>query len=773
MKRKFYSKILLFLYFSFFVCMQLKSQTSEEKKVVLIPQPSSMIVGSGSFTFTGKTSIAINNEEQDIIARNFASLFTQTAGFTPLIMKQKNGDVCFVEDKKLAPEAYKMKVEADKITITASTSRGFFYALQSIRQLLPPSIEGSSPANDKWSIPVMTIEDEPRFSYRGFMLDVSRFFLPKTDLLRLLDCLSMLKINKLHFHLTDDNGWRLEIKKYPRLTEVGAWRVDRPNLNFSERRNEQQGETATVGGFYTQDDMKEIIRYASQRQIEIIPEIDVPAHSNGALAAYPEYACSVVDKRITVLPGMGIDNTNIIFCAGNDNTYAFLQNILDEIMDVFPSKYINLGGDEAIKDYWKRCPLCQKRIAKEGLKGEEGLQGYFMGRLNDYLRSKGKQMIGWDELTNSKIPEDAIILGWQGYGQAALKAAEQGHRFIMTPARVTYLIRYQGPQWFEPFTYFGNNTLKDVFDYEPVQEDWKPQYEPLLMGVQASLWTEFCNTPEDVFYLVFPRIAALAEIAWVQKGRKDWGLFLEGLDNYNAHIARKGIVYAHSMYNIQHKISPEGGKLSVELECIRPDLEIRYTVDNTAPSSASPLYNSSFVIDKDAVVKAATFIDGKQVGELLILPLKWNLATAKPILTDSEGDVLVNGLRGSLKHTDFEWASNQQGEYSITIDLLEDTVINELTLGCITNYGMGIYKPRSIVAEVSTDNNKYTEVGKLEFTDEEIFKNGTYIENLSISVHNTKTRYVKIIVEKPGICPPDHLRSGQESKVYFDEIIIE
>lgn len=238
-------------------------------------------------------------------------------------------------------------------------------------------------------------------------------------------------------------------------------------------------------------------------------------------------------------------------------------------------------------------------MKKEKIANEEDLQGYFMNRMSEYVRSKGREVIGWDELTNSSfLPDDAIILGWQGYGQAALKAAEKGHRFIMTPARIMYLIRYQGPQWFEPLTYFGNNTLKDVYDYEPVQKDWKPEYADLLMGVQACMWTEFCNKPEDVDYLVFPRLAALAEVAWTQPEKKDWTSFLEGMDSFNEHLAAKGIVYARSMYNIQHTVRPEDGALKVKLECVRPDVEIRYTMDGSEPTAASPLYEQPLLVKK-------------------------------------------------------------------------------------------------------------------------------------------------------------------------------
>ena len=529
----------------------------QTQDVAIIPQPLSMEKGSGTFSFSKETTIAVGNEEQRIIAENFASLFTLPAGFTPQVKTGQEGDIVFLTDNTMKSDAYELTVLPERITIKAADVKGFFYALQNLRLMLPPTIEGKEKTTDTWSIPSLTIKDAPRFNYRGFMLDVSRFFLPKEDLLRMIDCIAMLKINRLHLHLTDDNGWRLEIKKYPKLTEVGAWKVDRQNIPFPDRRNPKKEEPATIGGFYTQEDMKEIIHYAAERQVEIIPEIDVPAHSNAALASYPEFACPVVKDFIGVLPGLGAKNAEIIFCAGNEGTFDFLQNVLDEVMALFPSRYINLGGDEARKTNWEKCPLCQSRIHKEHLENEEELQGYFMARLSDYVRSKGKEVMGWDELTNSKLPEESIILGWQGYGNAALKAAAQGHRFIMTPARVAYLIRYQGPQWFEPMTYFGNNTLKGLFDYEPVQKDWKPEYEPLLMGVQACMWTEFCNTPEDVFYLTFPRLGALAEIAWVSKGTKNWNSFLKGLDNYNAHLACKGIRYAHSMFNIQHTITTD------------------------------------------------------------------------------------------------------------------------------------------------------------------------------------------------------------------------
>lgn len=762
----------------FVLAMGLSGCHSSENKeeVTVVPRPLSVEKGAGSFTLTATSVIAVPGEAQQTVAGTFAALFTASSGFTPEVKVAAEGDICLQVDEKMEDEAYELKVTPDGALLKAADNRGFFYGLQSLRLMLPASVEGASgKAAQAWTIPAVTVKDKPRFAYRGFMLDVARFFMPKEDLLRMIDCMAMLKLNRLHLHLTDDNGWRLEIKKYPKLTEVGAWRVDRRPLPFPDRRNPEKGEKATVGGFYTQEEMKEVIAYAAARQIEIIPEIDIPAHSNAALAAYPEYACPVVKDFIGVLPGLGGKNAEIIFCAGNEECYHFLQGVLDEVMALFPSRYVHLGGDEATKTNWKKCPLCQRRLREERLKDEEDLQGYFMQRMSDYVRSKGKEVMGWDELTNSRLPEDVIVFGWQGMGNAALKAAEQGYRFVMTPARIAYLIRYQGPQWFEPLTYFGNNTLKGLYDYEPVQKEWKPEYRDLLMGVQASMWTEFCDRPEDVFYLVFPRLAALAEIAWIPEGTKDWGMFLKGLDNYVAHLDSKGIVYARSMYNIQHKVTPtENGELQVHLECERPDVEIRYTLDGTEPSASSLKYEKDLVLTDGNVIKSATFVKDRMMGKVLTLPLIWNKATAKPLVNPLPGmDVLVNGVRGSLKQSDFEWYSGALSQpVVVTVDLLKTTDISECSVGCITNYGMAVHKPASMVVEVSEDNVNFAEVGRTDFSKEEIFKEGNFIEELTVKSQAAKARYVRFTLNPAGVCPSDHVRPGQVSKICLDEIMI-
>lgn len=754
----------------------IQNVTADHQSISLIPCPVSIVQGSGSFEFSAGTVFAVEEKEQAETVRGFIDLFTHAAGFTPkLKVKSKRGEVCLLIDKSLKSDAYKLEITPKRITIEASDNKGFFYALQSIRQLLPPAIESTSVVeNVEWSVPSVTVTDEPRFAYRGLMVDVARFFVPKENLLRIIDCMGMLKMNTLHLHLVDDNGWRIEIKKYPLLTEIGACSVDRPGKVFPERRNARQGEPTVRKGFYTQDDIREIVAYAAARQIEVIPEIEMPAHSNAALSAYPLLACPVVDKYISVLPGLGGNHADVIFCAGNDSVFTFLQNIIDEVIELFPSRYIHLGGDEARKTYWEQCPLCQARMKKEGLKSEEDLQGYFMARMSKYVQSKGREVIGWDELTNTKIPEGAIIFGWQGYGQAALKAAKQGHRFVMTPANVLYLIRYQGPQWFEPLTYFGNNTLKDVYDYEPIERSWTAKMRSLLMGIQGSMWTEFCDQPEDVEYLIFPRLAAVAEGAWTYPVYKDWNRFLAALDKYSAHLDMKGITYARSMYNIQHTVIPSDGKLQVTLECIRPDVEIRYTTDGNEPNFESTLYERKLQFAEPVTLKCATFKEGKQMGKTLTLPMRWNKATAKRLMrSNSVEQRMVNGVRGSLKYTDSEWASwTRNDSVAFTLDLRERERMQTLLLGCINNFGMAVHKPKRVEIWLSNDDVEYWKVAAKHFTPEEIFREGTFMENIPFEIEDA-ARYVRVILFGAGKCPVTHVRPGQESRIYIDELMIE
>ena len=673
-------------------------------------------------------------------------------------------------------EAYRLKISETSISSEASDGQGFFYATQSLRQLLPPAIESCKPEKRiEWSVLAIDIVDEPRFEYRGLMLDVARFFIPKNTVKKIIDCAGALKINKLHLHLVDGQGWRIEIKRYPKLTQIGAWSVKRDEV-FSSRKNAKEGEPATVGGFYTQDEMKEIIAYAAEREIEIIPEIEMPAHTNSSLAAYPELACPVINHFIGVLPGMGGHDSEIVYCAGNDSVFSFLDNVLDEIMEIFPSHYINLGGDEASKVNWEKCPRCRKRMKEEHLTDTEQLQGYFMTRVAKYVQSKGREVIGWDEWTNSSIPDGAVILGWQGNGEAGVKAAKLGHSFIMTPSNTLYLDYYQGPQWFEPRTYFGDNNLLKVYSYEPIQKEWTSDVISKLLGIQCNMWTEFMTSPEHVEYMLFPRLAAFSEIAWTDVSQKNWPSFVERLENFNLRLNYKGVNYANSMYNLDHKIIEKEGQLAVVITCIHPKVEIHYTLDNSEPTCKSLLYQDTLFIANSQTIRAATFIKGEKKGKTLDLQLNWNKATAKAVTGHDSANlayVLTNGLRGSDKNTDSEWAGWYDEDASCVIDLSKNEFINKVTLGCITNYGMGVHIPSSIKVYISKDNKNFALVGENKHSFNEIFKEGIYKTDEIFNNLSTNGRYLKIEMKNPGKCPENHTRPGQGIWMYFDEVIVE
>lgn len=729
----------------------------------------------GKFVFDEDVVCCVQNEEQAEAARRLSDLFTIPGGFCLRTAdKVRFGkSVVFEADTACPPEGYHLEVAPRKITIKASDASGYFYAVQTIRQLLPVDIEQRSLQSfTEWSVPAVSISDAPRFPYRGVMLDVARYYLFKRNVLELIDCMAWLKLNRLHLHLTDDNGWRLEIKKYPLLTKVGAWRVPRPG-DFPSRRNAQPGEEGSVGGYYTQNDIRDIVAYAAARHVEVIPEIDIPAHSNAALAAYPHLACPVVKDPINVIPGGGGDASKIVYCAGNDSTFTFLQNIIDEVAELFPSPYIHLGGDEASKFYWKQCPLCRQRMKDEHITDPEDLQGYFMNRVADYVRSKGKTVMGWDELTKSRIPASAVIFGWRGMGEAGYRAGAAGHPFVMTPAKRLYFIRYQGPQWFEPRTYFGNNTLQDVYTYEPLRPEWEAKAAANLMGVQGSLWTEFVNCPMDVQYLLFPRLFALAEIAWSPADAKDWCGFLKRLDRLLPRLTRRFIFYAYSMYNLDHLVLPGADdRLRVALSCIRPDVEIRYTTDGTDPKPSSSLYIDTLFIVQAQTVKAAAFAEGKCMGKILTLTLNRNKSTSKPVFSAGKPEAyrLTNGLRGSDKHSDFEWCGWTGQDASFTVDLGRVEDIDRIVLGTITNYGMGVHKPRSIRLFVSDDNRTFRPVGVIRHTDEEIFVEGIRTEDETLEGLKARGRYVKVALENPGKCPSGHVRPGSPTAVYIDEI---
>ncbi|MGL5317114.1 MAG: beta-N-acetylhexosaminidase [Bacteroidales bacterium] len=766
------TKKTLFLLFSFLLCiLQSKSQIS------ILPEPSKIVEREGCFVFNTKTKLYVEEEVYLDAISDLVNYLRNSAmiDLTYTTKRQKSNSVEFILNDKLPDEGYYLNVSPKKIIIESAGRAGFFYGVQSLLQILPSEIFSEKFSEVTWRVPCVEIDDQPQFSYRGLMLDVSRFFVPKKEIIHLLDYMSIHKINKFHWHLIDDNGWRIEIKKYPLLTSIGAYRAGREAM-FPLRTNQQYGEPTPVGGYYTQEDVREIVAYAAKRNIEVIPEIEMPAHTNSSLAAYPHLACPVVNSFLATIPGGGGRNAAAVYCAGNDSVFTFLEDVIDEVATLFPSDYVHIGGDEASKEYWEKCPLCQQRMKDNNIPNEEELQSYFIKRMDKYLKSKGKKLIGWDELVDSELPEEATIFGWRGMAKSALKAAQKGHNVVLTPAQKLYLIRYQGPQWFEPFTYFGNNTLKDVYEYDMTMSGFTPDLKDRVLGYQASMWTEFISSTQHLEYMLFPRLAALADISWASKPR-NWANFLTRIDRMCRVYDYKNISYAHSMFNLFHDVQTVGLKSSVRLSCIRPDVNILYTTDGTIPTSASNEYsNEPIEIPQGAIFQARTFKDGVAVGDILKLTPVRNLATGAMIQSQvTDISKLVNGVLGSEKFTDGEYVDvyNKNISFSISLDSL--TQISEIYLSTVLNGGMGAHYPAEVSVYISNDGVNFTSLSKISFPESLRFVDCVKKDRLVLKEGGdpVEARIIKFEIQTPGTIPDGMPREGQPSRMAFDEVFIQ
>jgi hexosaminidase len=506
----------------------LASYKSESTEIKLIPLPVTLETGKGSFTLKASTVISGNDEAAMPVVYQLASMIKVSTGFPLFTRTGESGDIALIIDtvKVWKPEEYELRVTRRSLHLTAGTPAGLFRGIQTIRQLLPAAIESYAVVNDiEWKIPCVTINDYPRFAWRGMHLDVSRHFFNVEFVKRYIDIIAMHKMNVFHWHLVDDQGWRIEIKKYPLLTEVGAWRVDREDKPWRSRPPQQPGEKATYGGFYTQEEIKEIVAYAAERYITVVPEIEMPAHVSSALAAYPQYSCT--GGPFTVPPGSIWPITDI-YCAGKEETFTFLEDILTEVMELFPSEYIHIGGDEADKTEWRKCPLCQARINDEELKDEAELQSYFIKRIERYISSSGRRLIGWDEILEGGLAPGAAVMSWRGF-EGGIEAAKAGHNVVMTPISHTYFNLYQADPATEPLAYRGLITLEKVYLFEPVPAGLTADEEKYIIGAQACLWSEMVTNGEEAEYQILPRLTALSEVLWSGADKRNWADFIDRL----------------------------------------------------------------------------------------------------------------------------------------------------------------------------------------------------------------------------------------------------
>lgn len=592
----------------------------------IIPKPVEVKSSTGTFHLTSATTVGANNAESQKIAEMFVTKLKQATGFIPKV--QKTGAIQFTinttPDSKLGDEGYTLDATNTGVKITANKAAGLFYGMQSLIQLLPKEIESKSIAKGvKWSIPAVKIVDYPRFGWRGLMLDVSRHFFSKADVKRYIDDMVRYKFNTLHWHLTDDNGWRVEIKSLPKLTEVGAWRVERAG-RFGDRKAPQDGEPTTYGGFYTQDDIKEIVSYAAERNVTIIPEIDVPGHSMAAIAAYPELSCTK-DPKTKVNPGtnfaewfgdgkfkMFIDNT---LNPSDDKVYEFLDKVFTELAVLFPNKYIHVGGDECYKGFWEQDPGCQALMKKMNMQHVEELQGYFMKRVETILNAKGKQLLGWDEILEGGISPTATVMSWRGI-KGGIEAAKLGHNVVMTPSTFAYLDYNQGENTIDPPIYAGLRLTK-TYSFDPVPDGVDAKY---ILGGQGNLWTEQIPTIRYAEYMTYPRGWALADIFWSPKESKDWNNFTKRMEAHFDRADLAEIGYSKAVYDAIVKASMKDGKLMVELGSEIPDVEVYYTTDDTMPDNFSTKYTQPFEVpDAQITLRVITYRDKKPMGHLITL----------------------------------------------------------------------------------------------------------------------------------------------------------
>jgi len=599
----------------------------QDSAINLIPQPVEIQQSAGNFVLTRTSTISFDNINGRKTADLLAQKLNTSTGFSIKAQQNKTGSIQLnlnaVPVIQIGKEGYTLVSSPEGVVIAANEPAGLFYGMQTLLQLFPKEIESKTALKRNWTIPAVKITDYPRFRWRGIMLDVSRNFFTKEEVKEYINQISEFKFNTFHWHLTDDNGWRIEIKSLPKLTSVGAWRVPRYG-QFGDRTEPKPGEATTVGGFYTQDDIKEIIQYAQDRNVTIVPEIDVPGHSMAAIAAYPELSCTK-NPDTNVNPGspfaewyndgsfkMLIDNT---LNPSDEKVYEFLDKVFTEVALLFPNPYIHVGGDECYKGFWTKDPGCQALMKKMNMTKPEELQAYFMKRVEGILKAKGKKLIGWDEILEGGIAPEATVMSWRGI-KGGIEAAKLGHDVVMTPTTFAYLDYQQGESTIEPPIYDGLR-LNKCYSYEPVPEGVDIKY---VLGGQGNLWTEQVVTLHHAEYMTWPRGWALAEDFWSPKERKNWADFVQRVEKQFDRAELAGINYSQAIYDAIINVRGKDGKLTLEMESEMPGLDIFYSVDGSMPNRYSVKYTKPVEIPEGPVtLRVVTFRNGKQIGHLITL----------------------------------------------------------------------------------------------------------------------------------------------------------
>ncbi|WP_284652842.1 glycoside hydrolase family 20 protein [Flavobacterium terrisoli] len=658
-------------------------------------------------------------------------------------------------------DAYDLLINKNKISISAPEKQGAFFGIQSLLQLIP------SQGQKEFQIQGAMIYDQPKYAWRGMHLDCARHFFAVDFVKKYIDYLAMYKMNTFHWHLTDDQGWRIEIKQYPKLTEIGAWR----NGSMVGHYSDQKYDDKRYGGFYTQDQIKEVVAYAKQRHITVVPEIEMPGHAVAALAAYPQYSCTGGPFEVGKQWGVLDD----VFCP-KEETFTFLENILTEVMALFPSEYIHIGGDECPKTRWKNCPHCQALMKQNGLKDEHELQSYFIQTIEKFVNSKGRKIIGWDEILEGGLAPNAAVMSWRGT-EGGIAAAKQKHYVVMTPGSHCYFDYYQGDPKNEPLAIGGYVPVEKVYSFNPTPKELSAEEAKYILGAQANVWTEYMEDEKKVEYMIFPRMMALSEVLWGTANPEKYADFQNRLIQQFSVLDKKGINYSKAIFEVTTKVSPSANGILFELNSANDAKKIKYTTDGTAPNSNSNSYVNPIEINKNQTIKAAYFENGKQQSATIEQAFLLNKATGKKIAlvnqphenySNGGAFTLIDGVSANRSKLGKDWLGLSGKDLNATIDLGKSETINKVTVSVLESQGSWIYYPKGIEVLISNDDQNFQSIKQLTPAEIKAVK-GEVVVNFK----SQNARYIKIIAANLGKIPAGNPGEGAEAWLFVDEIGVE
>lgn len=738
-------KLCIGLLLIFVGCTSKNTQPAELGSLDLIPQPQLMEIGEGGFLLNSEVGILaeepLRNEAQ-LLQISIQSLTGMELELEQQKKQEQGTWITLKINPELShPEAYRLRVNELGVEIEGATRQGLFHGIQTLLQMLPKT-EGPV------ALLEVSIEDAPKFAHRGLLLDACRHFWPVPVVKKYIDLLAYYKMNVLHWHLTEDQGWRIEIKKYPKLTEVGAWREEKDGSKY--------------GGFYSQEEIKEVVAYAKARHITIIPEIEMPGHSMAALAAYPELGCTEGPFNVTSEWGVFKE----VYCAGDEHTFEFLEDVLTEVMALFPGQYIHVGGDESPKFRWENCDKCQHRITEEGLHDEHELQSYFIQRIEKFLQANGRKLIGWDEILEGGLSKKSIVQSWRGM-KGGIEAAEHGNFAIMSPTSHCYL-DYS----------LDAIDLEKIYHFNPIPKKLAPEIHSYILGGECNMWTEHVPTEENLDSKVLPRMIGLAEALWSHE--KDFQRFSKRLKNHFPSLENRGFEYGFSKIPIGFKTAIQEQTLQVSVERADEALKVYYTSDGSEPTLESPIWmhDSNFVATK--TLKMMAVLDGRTYPKTFELPIAVHAGLQQPYVVNLEfspyytaggPEGLTDGVLGTVDFRDGHWQGYQDKDLEVVIDLGAPKWVEGFGVNFYQYINAWIFAPVAVEFLVSEDGKNFDSVVKMQ-PQKGMKEPGQFIEAFNYQIKGKQARYVKMVAETIGTCPDWHDAAGSSAWLFIDEIVI-